>query len=384
MKLTIKAGALLNAIDQAGMTIGKKADLPFSWMYLEARGDKENQRLLAFATDMVGRTLVKTPATVSKPGSVFIKHGLLAGFLGTVPKEDDIELSLTGEKLSFKCAAGRGNLYLRNTADDTSKAIDSLPYKGKPIFEIKSSILQELISRTEFATTTDRQPILSAVNISAVKGGFVADATDGHIVARAVINDDESPAEKQTITIPSIGLIPLVKLLATHKEESVKIIPGLEEAVLSHNMYFRFSDVIYGTTLLADTYPNIDYLFDTANKVAGPEFIVGMDALKKALSRAEPFSEGGHVILNFEDNTLKIKAEGPTRGKFETSLEGSKPEQKIKVEVSVDMAYIIRAIKDGHSTNLRIITSTDNSRIWMQDDEDEKQTATYLLGCVRQ
>ena len=43
MKLTIKAGALLNAIDQAGMTIGKKADLPFSWMYLEARGDKENQ-----------------------------------------------------------------------------------------------------------------------------------------------------------------------------------------------------------------------------------------------------------------------------------------------------------------------------------------------------
>lgn len=388
MKLTIKAGDLLSALEQTSMTIGKKADLPYSWMYLEARGDKENQRVLTFATDMVGRTLIKTGATVTKPGSVFIKHDLLAGFISSIPKDEDVELWITGtenQKLNFKCSAGKGSLYLKNTGDDTAKTIDTLPFKAKPTFEIAATTLLYLIGKTEFATTNDRQPILSTVHFYGSKEGYTAEATDGNIVARAFCKDANA-TEGVEITIPSSGLVPLTKMLSSHKDEIVKVIPGNEQGASepSHSMYFRFSDTMYGTILMADKFPNIDRVFEGADKVKGSNFRIPTDQLRQALNRANLFAEGGHIKFDISENTLKVSSEGASRGKFDATIDGSDPEQKVTTNVSLALAYIIRALKDAKSNVITLQTSVDGSRVWLFDNEDLEKNAIYLLGCIQQ
>ena len=354
------------------MTIGEKSDLPCSWMYLEAKNDGSSPRLFAYATDMTGRTLVKVPATVTTPGSVLTRPSVLASLISTVPKDDDVDIWTTGTEtteLRYKCSAGKGTLALRNGGEETSKSLEALPFKGVPIFEIAASTLIRLIARTEFCTTTGRQPILSAVNFRAVKGGFIGEASDGIIAVFSYAKDDNSPVKDDAtkecaVTVPGSGLIPLTKLLVSHKGEIVKVIPGRERGEESNNMYFRFSDTIYGTSLLTDKFPSIDKLFEVAKAIKGPVFKAPLAEVKKAMSRAGLFAESGHVTFDINDSNVRVYAQGNTRGEFETKIKGADDTQEVKAKVVLDIRYLVQAIKGSQSVNLSLGTSKDNSKVW--------------------
>ena len=394
MKLSIKAADLLKILEQAGTTIGKKDDLPFSWMYLEAKGEKENQKLLAYATDMTSRTLIKAPATITKPGKVFIHHGLLASLLATVPKTSDVDLWLTGKDtlvFHYKCSGGKGVLPMENTTQDTDKILDALPLKGSPIMEMSAKTLSELVSRTEFATTTTRQPILAAIHIKADENGYWAETCDGNMAATAYIKDERAKDSKgKEIIVPKTGFAHLMGMLGGHKDEEgkvvydvVKVIPGREQGEKSNNMYFRLTDAFYGTNLIDGAYPSLTTILSEAEKVRGKSFKVSTEELKKTISRASLFSEEGHVHLVMKDNKLTVSTSGKNKGDFSSSIDGADTEQKIDAEVLLNLYYLDPVLRNTHGENLTITVTTNGSKVWMADTEDKDNQSTYLVGCVQ-
>lgn len=387
MKITAKAIDLSTVLDWAGKTIGEKKDMPDSWMYLNTRGEAEKQELRVYSTDMTNRTLASIPVTVDKHGDVFIHHNILANFIATIPKEDDVELWTTGatgkEVLNLRCPAGRCSVPVRNT-DGEIKALESVPTEGLPLFEIKASTLLELINRIKFATTLKRNIILSAIHIFSCEGGYRGQATDANIAANAYVKDEHSKNQTgHEITIPCGGLDPLIQLLTKHNEEIVSVVPGREKPNQSNNMYFKFSNAMYGTVLLVDKYPNLEQIMQAADKLRAGSFRVESSQLKLAVNRAMVFSEHGHIQLIMKDNSIKLSVDGGNIGRFETTMNGADDTQKMNNTISLNLNYLSSILKDVRSNNITIVNTIDNSRVWINDTEDLDKNVIYLLGCVR-
>jgi DNA polymerase III sliding clamp (beta) subunit (PCNA family) len=386
MKLKTKAGEFFEALTQAAITIGKREDLPSSWLYMYTLGEKDkgNQRLLMFSTDMIAKTLVSLPVEVETLGSVTIRPRLLTDFLYNLPEEEEVELSASNSgNLDFKSSLGKG-MVLGGAGDPGIKSlVDTMPFKEKPLFEMEADKLTEMIARTEFCTTASRTIAMSGVNLKTVQDGYVAEATDGNILAVAYSKDEKSPGPGHQALIPGYGLAFLKSLLSRAKEELVQVVFDKGEDGKPTKVFFKFARVFFGVSLLTEPFPNPNLALEQAHKIAGSSFKIDYNILRQALQRAIPFADDGKIKIVLKGNTLSLSTGGRTTGSFSASVNGADPAQKLAHTMYLNARYLTPIMLKNSGNVLTITTTTDSTRVLLLDNDNAEQTATYLLACVQ-
>jgi DNA polymerase III sliding clamp (beta) subunit (PCNA family) len=386
MKIKGKAGQILEALQQTSQTLARKEDLPSSWLYLAARNGKE-QRLLTYATDMVGKTLVKTPMDVEAEGEALIRPRNLLAFLASVPAEEEVTLSTDSstENLRGRCLSIKVVVPVRAEGQSLAATVQDIPFGEKPLFTIKAKSLITLINRSMFCTTTERQLIFGCVYFMAAKDGYEACATDGNICVEAFIADPDSPGADSgvSLVVPAAGLQPLLKLLAKRPEEVVQVLATKNASGEVSTAYFRFSDVLYGTLLVTDTYPNIKSVIYNEAHAAKQTFLGDGALVADSVKRAIPFSENGRVQLVLKNNQVTVSSRGPITGSFQEAVEGTDPEQKIDATLVLGMSYVVPVLTNLHGPSLKLGISESGNHVRISDEADPEEKAVYLLGCIR-
>lgn len=269
MKLTIQRADLARVITNVGRVVEARNTIPIlSNVLLDAKNDI----LTVSGTDLDILATASAPAKIAKPGSLTVS----AKLLGEIVKKagaDDISIEKKGDSLIV--ASGRSKFTLA-----TLPACDFPDLAGNGEFDTEFNIdLASFFAPTTFAISTEEtRYYLNGVFLKGEGGKLTAVATDGHRLARHVIEATEAFAG---VIVPrkTVGLLPKGTVTVAVSDAKIRITAG---------------DFVMTSKLIDGTFPDYERVIPTNND----KFIsVNRDAFLKAADRVSTVSsERGRAI----------------------------------------------------------------------------------------
>lgn len=269
MKLTIQRADLARVITNVGRVVEARNTIPIlSNVLLDAKNDT----LTVSGTDLDILATASAPAKIAKPGSLTVS----AKLLGDIVKKagaDEISIEKKGDSLIV--TSGRSKFTL-----PTLPASDFPDLAGSGEFETEFNIdLAAFFAPTTFAISTEEtRYYLNGVFLKGEGGKLTAVATDGHRLARHVIEATEAFAG---VIVPrkTVGLLPKGSVAVAVSEAKIRITSG---------------DFVMTSKLIDGTFPDYERVIPKNN-----DKIVSVDreAFSKAADRvATVSSERGRAV----------------------------------------------------------------------------------------
>jgi len=314
MKLKVKVGELLDAINKAILTIDKKAKVGVNLVYLNA--NVTAQALYIFSTTMKSESTQKLACEVEVAGEVMVDPDILTSGLARRNPELVAEIELVehkkeGKRLRVK--AGKTGAFHCLTGgiglDTMNERMMSVPFKGAPMCQVDGNNLNEFVRRAMFCIpkSDNGQTKLEFGGLKLFNSdlGSIGWATNGKAAAKIIIKG-QSKSSLAGVIIPQESLPPLNAL--AKKEGEIDIIEGGKNGKGDvGKLYFHMGDVYFGTFLLAGKYPDLDKTF----KEHAPDFwfTVNRKDLADVLERSPKFDEKDRALeIEFVGETLILRS----------------------------------------------------------------------------
>lgn len=402
MKIRVKLGDLVEQVTQVAITVDRKApDMPIGKVYLRAKnstvGDTEEVKsfLYLFSSNNASKTFIKLPIeAVETEGQTLIDAGKLLGSLVGRNPDAIVDLSVLADisKIRVKVGKNIANLPYDSAVDTAVAMIKALP-KGEPIAKIPAKTLIEFIRRSLFciplSENGQQKFAMGVLNIKGADGKYVAQASDGRIIAW----HGSKQSETTTYNLPSILVPlealdpPLLRLLQRHKDVDVSLMEGARDGKGElQEIVFQMDDVQFGTVLRGGRYPNVATLIEQH----APDFVIQMnrDELKSALTRAANFVEDNkdkrYVKLSADvDNVIRIEAANPLSDlKDELDMSVSDGEfNPVSTIINIDYLANIAAVQTGELVSTGFSVAKDKALI--VKDTSEAIDTKYAIMPIR-
>lgn len=387
MKIRVKIGDLVEQVTQAAITVDRKAEnMPLGKVYLRAvnrpaaEPDPPETKpfLYLFSSDQASKTFIKIPIEeIEQEGQTLVDPAKLLGSL--LSRDPDrfanIEIIPEPAKLRVKVGKNVANLPFDSAVDSAVAMIRVLP-KGEPIAKIAATTMIEFIRRSGFCIPTaengQQQFAMGVLNLKGANGRYIAQATDGRIVAwHSAKQTDTTTYDLPSLLIPLEALDPLQKLLQRHKEADVSIMEGSRNAKGElQEIVFQMNDVQFGTVLRVGRYPNIAILLEQH----APTFVteVFREELKGALIRAANFVEN-----NTDKRCVKLSTEsGAAEGETTLKIEASNPLSDLKDELGVSVSSgtfrpVTTTVNIDYVSNIAAVQTGDKVNVGFNSDKQK-------------
>lgn len=329
MKFKVKAGELKEALEIAKLTVDKRANSELGYVYIGAKKDTKGERLLLHSTDSISRTLLKVTAVVEDPGELIIEPIRLSYLLDKQAEDADVSFSNDGKgnRIAIKVAGARGSLSSAHSKIDTYRPdLSKLPVAAKADFKIEADNLKRLIERTQpFIYREEGKEHFKTLLIRSIPGGYEALASNAAVVAKAKVEDENSPAEGQPeakIEIPGRALASLLRMLGRASKEKIKIVLQRNDTGAVSWAFFQTANIFFGTGVASVSLPAVDIVFDKNDMTSS--IYVPREAMLNSIHRSDPFCQAtdkGYRLINLgiKGKTLKLKASDGA-GSFEEDV----------------------------------------------------------------
>jgi DNA polymerase III sliding clamp (beta) subunit (PCNA family) len=401
MKLKIKVGVLLQAVESVLSTIDKKGEETGTNSILAfARRGEAGGMVFFYSTMTKAETVVKCVADVEEPGECLLNPvQLRSGLLHRDPEAEAEIGEVTEDKVTkLTVKVGRAKFCLPqnpNGLEGIKKLMLEIPFKQAEAYTIKGTDLAEFIRRVSFCSASENEGTqqfeLSGMKILVADNGYQAQATDGHMCGRIIIKGEKGPVNMKEVLLPNEALNALSKLV--RKEEDVKVIEGKKNGQgVAVKLFFKLGEnVFFGAKLLTGSYPNIQSVLN-AHK---PDFWfkVNRESLKQLLDRAPAFSDAETPVIRLEVLGTQLTLVTTNKKSAITDDVAIEPEEgmpaDLKIGIVVNLPYLKNVASGSKQENLRIGISDTNvkakfARALVVDDADEKIDALYAIMPVRQ
>lgn len=328
MKLSVTRDNLHAGLGAVSATIPTKTTLPvLSNILVEA----EDGKLTLSGTDLDISVSVTIEADVTEPGSVTVparKFAEIVRELAAAPvhvETDGVEIRIESGKSRFK---------LFGLAPDEFPGAPEIDFADS--WKMDASLVQELISRTSFAVSTEEsRPILNGVLWQLKPDSAVMVATNGHRLA------------KMTIELSGTGTPPETDLIVPPKalQQVQRLFDDEGEIELAHSrnhLAFRSPSRLVYTRLIEGPYPNYQQVIPTDNdRIA----TANRDNLAAAIRRmAVVASDQTHrVRMSFEDGSLSFRVQTPDLGEAEEEM--AVDYQGDALEIGFNANYLLEVLK---------------------------------------
>lgn len=246
MKFKIERILLLNALSKVTRAVSVKNPLP-ALTGIKFELDDEKLILIGSNSDLTIKTIIDQDIEIFKKGKIVLNARYIFEIVRKITGEYiDIEI-IDGLLTRINDATSEFNLNGSNAIDypniDLSKTGTS--------FDIKASLLKEIINQTKFAAS-DREsnPILTGINFVAKAGKLECISTDSYRLAKRIVNIDE--AITFDINIPKNSLDEISKII--DKDQLIKVY------VSNRKILFEYDNNVILSRLIDGQYPNLNRL----------------------------------------------------------------------------------------------------------------------------
>ncbi|MGQ8367315.1 DNA polymerase III subunit beta [Glaciecola sp. 1036] len=309
-------------------------------------------------------------------GSITVPAKKFLDIVRGLPEEVDINFLIQDNKAVLK--AQRAKYTLSTLSADDYPNLEN--FEDESEFEISQSQLKRLIDSVQFSMAQqDVRYYLNGMSLETGDNQVRTVATDGHRLAMAVVEYENSVLPQKQVIIPRKGVMEISRLIED-SDANVKV-------QLGSNHIRVFSQLFIFTSKLVDgRFPDYNRVLP---KDADKGLVVNRNTIKSAFSRAAILTNEKFkgVRLNLEENELKITANNPEQEQAEEIIEVDFNYDPM--EIGFNVIYLIDALNVIESESVIFKLSDSNASTLVQgmkvvnDTLVEDESAQYVIMPMR-
>jgi DNA polymerase III subunit beta len=371
MRLEIERGELLKALSHVTSVVERRTTIPIlSNVMLKASGST----LMFKATDLEREVSESVDAKVQTAGALTVPAHMLRDIVSKLPDGAEIELKRDGDKERLMLTSGHSRFSLQTLSaeDFPDLAVGEIGHE----FMIDAADLQRLISKTQFAISTEEtRYYLNGIYLHIAETGknktLRAVATDGHRLAQVELARPKGADGMPGVIIPRKTVHELASLTS---DTNVKVKVGVSQT----KVRFEIGPVVLTSKLIDGTFPDygrvIPHNNDKEMKVPNAAFISAVDRVSTIASE-----RGRAVKLNLAKDKLILSVNNPEGGSATEEIPVSYGAGAL--EIGFNARYLLDIAKQLESEDARFLLADPGSPTMVRDGGDDG--ALYVLMPMR-
>ncbi len=360
MRLTISREKLQEGLNAVTASIPGKTTLPVLANILV---ETTERGIKLSGTDLDIAVSTEVAADIETPGAVTIPAKKLSEIARELPPAP-VKIAAVGEqRITLEC--GRSRFKLLGLPRDEFPTFPSVKFDES--WRIRSGDLQQLISHTSFAVSTEEsRPILNGVLWELRPGRMSMVATNGHRLAKMDVPITPESGPSNDLIVPPKALEQVRRLFPA--EEELEIGRG------ENHIGFRSPFTAVYTRLIEGPYPNYEQVIPKDNdRVAIVDKVALIGALKRMSVVA---SDQTHRIrLSFNSGMLKFSVQTPDLGEAQDELPIRFSGDQL--DIGFNASYLLEILRYIPTDDVRI-TLKAPERAATLEPEGWSKASTYL------
>lgn len=358
MNITLSQPSLAAALADVGACIPSRTVLPIlSHVLLETLGDQlqvsGSNRELALMSKVACRSDQDTALT--------LEYAKLAKIVGSLPKNAEVHLSLSGFRVLLRAGKSRFTLQSLNAEDYPLPVFE---HDDQQILTLDGKVFSGLLRSVFFAAAdSDVRYYLNGVLLALTPGTLTLTATDGHRLA-TISTALEHGLEEAAYIVPYKTVEALLKLgegevtLTLHRTQ-LMVDAGTKRAV---------------SKLIDGKYPEYTRVIPTREAHPGA-ITVQRQALLRGLQRVAILSNETNkgVALSVAEGVLRLDATNGAQDEAQDVIDILAGEQPV-CRIGVQYEYLIEALKATDAENIILHYGEPNVAIRVQPDITDPPT----------
>jgi len=344
MKLSAAREAILKPLQTVVGVVERRQTMPIlSNVLLSVEGTKLQITATDLEVEIVAEAEVKTDAG----GEITVPGRKLHDIFRALPEGVNVEISLSGERLTIK--AGRSRFTLSTLRATDFPTIDEIA--AKQTLRVSRADLRRLVEKTHFSMAQqDVRYYLNGLLLETDKKRLRAVATDGHRLALSEVDLVGAATRDEQLIVPRKGVLELSRLLEGEGE--------VQLALGANHIRVQLDGIRLTSKLIDGRFP--EYARVVPNQ---PKNVIKADRnlFRQALQRTAILSNEKYrgVRLELSPNNVVLQANNPEQEEAVETLEVEYSGETMEIGFNVN--YLLDALAAVDSEQVEFGVTDANS-----------------------
>ena len=354
MKFTAAREALLKPLQAVIGVVERRQTMPILSNVLIVTRDGQ---LSVTATDLEVELVAAADVDTQTGGEITVSGRKLLDICRALPDGAEIDVGVSGEKLTVRSGRSRFNLATLPAAE--FPVVEDI--KAAQSISVSQETLGRLIEKTHFSMAQqDVRYYLNGMLLETGGGRLRAVATDGHRLALCQADADGSSEEQQVI-VPRKGVLELQRLLSGDGDLNIEL--G------ANHVRIQLEGIRFTSKLIDGRFPEYERVIP---KESANELKADRGAFKGALQRTAILSNEKYrgIRLVIRDSGVVLQAHNPEQEEAEEELEVEYSGEDIEIGFNVNYLLDALGAVDGDDVTLSVQDSNSSCLIRQPGKDD--------------
>lgn len=365
MKLNISRDALLRPLQVVSGAVEKRSTLPILGNVLIQVSEDS---LKMTGTDLEVELVSSISLEQATAGELTVPAKKLLDIVRTLSEGSDVTLAGSEDKVIVRAGKSRFTLSTLPAADFPN--IED--WQSEIQFQIPQGKLKAIIEKTHFSMANqDVRYYLNGMLFEVNDNVLRTVATDGHRLAMASEELEQSALPQNQVIVPRKGVTELLRLLDDNDTP-------VELSIGQNHLRVTTPGMAFTTKLLDGRFP--DYRRVIPN--GGERIVVGdRDLLKQSFQRVA-------ILSNEKFRGVRVGLSGNEMSLATNNQEQEHAEEKVEVdyanaemEIGFNINYVVDVLNAIEGDSVKFILTDENSSALVEDNADDR--ALYVIMPMR-
>ena len=355
MKFTAAREALLKPLQAVIGVVERRQTMPILSNILMIAKDGQ---LAVTATDLEVELVAQTEVETESDGEITVSGRKLLDICRALPEGAQVNVSLSGEKLSVRAGRSKFNLVTLPAAE--FPVVEDI--KAGQTISVSQVSLARLIEKTHFSMA--QQDVRYYLNGMLLETGgkyLRAVATDGHRLALCQADLDGDDLDEQQVIVPRKGVLELQRLMSGEGKLDIEL--G------SNHIRIQLEGIRFTSKLIDGRFPEYDRVIP---KESSNELKADRGEFKSALQRTAILSNEKYrgIRLVIRDSGVVLQAHNPEQEEAEEELAVEYAGEDIEIGFNVNYLLDALGAVEGDDVTLSVQDSNSSCLIRQPGNED--------------
>ena len=361
MKFTAAREALLKPLQAVIGVVERRQTMPILSNVLMIAKDGQ---LAVTATDLEVELVAQTDVEAESDGEITVSGRKLLDICRALPEGAEVNVSLSGEKLSVRAGRSKFNLVTLPAAE--FPVVEDI--KAGQTITVSQSVLGRLIEKTHFSMAQqDVRYYLNGMLLETDGKQLRTVATDGHRLALCQATLEGDDMDEQQVIVPRKGVLELQRLMDGDGELNIEL--G------ANHIRIQLDGIRFTSKLIDGRFPEYDRVIP---KESSNELKADRTEFKNALQRTAILSNEKYrgIRLVIRDSGVVLQAHNPEQEEAEEELGVEYTGEDIEIGFNVN--YLLDALSAVEGDDVTLSVQDSNSSCLIRQPGNEDSTFVVM------